>query len=159
TDEDVIKFLKYFTFLSKAEINDLEKSLQEAPHLREAQKALAENVTRFIHGQDALDDAIRISQALFSGDLKSLSAKELKERYKAVPHVDFILTNPNIVEAIVEACVSSSKRRPREDINNGAIYINGERQQGVNYELSEEDKIDYAFTIVRRGKKKYFMIN
>src|SRR5699024_10976100 len=60
TDEDVIKFLKYFTFLSQAEINDLEKSLQEAPHLREAQKALAENVTRFIHGQDALDDAIRI---------------------------------------------------------------------------------------------------
>src|SRR5699024_2975650 len=56
TDEDVIKFLKYFTFLSKAEINDLEKSLQEAPHLREAQKALAENVTRFIHGQDALED-------------------------------------------------------------------------------------------------------
>ena len=159
TDEDVIKFLKYFTFLSKAEINDLEKSLQEAPHLREAQKALAENVTRFIHGQDALDDAIRISQALFSGDLKSLSAKELKEGFKDVPQVDLNHTTSNIVEAIVETGISSSKRQAREDINNGAIYINGERQQDVNYELSEEDKIDNAFTIVRRGKKKYFMIN
>lgn len=159
TDEDVIKFLKYFTFLSKEEINDLEKSLQEAPHLREAQKALAENVTRFIHGQDALDDAIRISQALFSGDLKSLSAKELKEGFKDVPQVDLNHTTSNIVEAIVETGISSSKRQAREDINNGAIYINGERQQDVNYELSDEDKIDNAFTIVRRGKKKYFMIN
>ncbi|MGX0675226.1 tyrosine--tRNA ligase [Staphylococcus cohnii] len=159
TDEDVIKFLKYFTFLSKAEINDLEKSLQEAPHLREAQKALAENVTRFIHGQDALDDAIRISQALFSGDLKSLSAKELKEGFKDVPQVDLNHTTSNLVEAIVETGISSSKRQAREDINNGAIYINGERQQDVNYELSEDDKIDNAFTIVRRGKKKYFMIN
>ncbi|MFH4901699.1 tyrosine--tRNA ligase [Staphylococcus cohnii] len=159
TDEDVIKFLKYFTFLSKSEINDLEKSLQEAPHLREAQKALAENVTRFIHGQDALDDAIRISQALFSGDLKSLSAKELKEGFKDVPQVDLNHTTSNIVEAIVETGISSSKRQAREDINNGAIYINGERQQDVNYELSDEDKIDNAFTIVRRGKKKYFMIN
>lgn len=159
TDEDVIKFLKYFTFLSKAEINDLEKSLQEAPHLREAQKALAENVTRFIHGQDALDDAIRISQDLFSGDLKSLSAKELKEGFKDVPQVDLNHTTSNLVEAIVETGISSSKRQAREDINNGAIYINGERQQDVNYELSEDDKIDNAFTIVRRGKKKYFMIN
>ena len=125
TDEDVIKFLKYFTFLSQAEINDLEKSLQEAPHLREAQKALAENVTRFIHGQDALDDAIRISQALFSGDLKSLSAKELKEGFKDVPQVDLNHTTSNIVEAIVETGISSSKRQAREDINNGAIYING----------------------------------
>ncbi|PUZ34662.1 tyrosine--tRNA ligase, partial [Staphylococcus cohnii] len=149
TDEDVIKFLKYFTFLSQAEINDLEKSLQEAPHLREAQKALAENVTRFIHGQDALDDAIRISQALFSGDLKSLSAKELKEGFKDVPQVDLNHTTSNIVEAIVETGISSSKRQAREDINNGAIYINGERQQDVNYELSDEDKIDNAFTIVR----------
>lgn len=159
TDEDVIKFLKYFTFLSKEEINDLEKSLHEAPHLREAQKALAENVTRFIHGEDALDDAIRISQALFSGDLKSLSAKELKEGFKDVPQVDLNHTTSNIVEAIVETGISSSKRQAREDINNGAIYINGERQQDVNYELSEDDKIDNAFTIVRRGKKKYFMVN
>ncbi|WP_436950502.1 tyrosine--tRNA ligase [Staphylococcus xylosus] len=159
TDDDVIKFLKYFTFLEKEEIEALEKSLNEAPHLREAQKALAENVTRFIHGQAALDDAIRISKALFAGDLQSLSAMELKEGFKDVPQVELNHETTNIIEAIVESGISSSKRQAREDVNNGAIYINGVRQQDVNYELTNEDKIEDEFTIIRRGKKKYFMVN
>ncbi|WP_251519801.1 MULTISPECIES: tyrosine--tRNA ligase [Staphylococcus] len=159
SDDDVIKFLKYFTFLEKDEIDKLEQSLEEAPHLREAQKALAENVTRFIHGQSALDDAIRISQALFSGDLQSLSAQELKEGFKDVPQVELSQNTTNLVEAIVETGISSSKRQAREDINNGAIYINGQRQQDLKYELSDEDKIENEFTIIRRGKKKYFMVN
>lgn len=159
SDEDVIKFLKYFTFLSKEEINQLEQSKEEAPHKREAQKALAENVTRFIHGEDALNDAIRISQALFSGDLKSLSAKELKEGFKDVPQVELSKNTTNIIDALIETGIGSSKRQAREDVNNGAIYINGERQQDVNYELTDEDKIEGAFTIIRRGKKKYFMVN
>ena len=159
SDEDVIKFLKYFTFLSKEEINQLEQSKEEAPHKREAQKALAENVTSFIHGEDALNDAIRISQALFSGDLKSLSAKELKEGFKDVPQVELSKNTTNIIDALIETGIGSSKRQAREDVNNGAIYINGERQQDVNYELTDEDKIEGAFTIIRRGKKKYFMVN
>ena len=159
SDEDVIKFLKYFTFLSKEEIDQLEQSKEEAPHKREAQKALAENVTRFIHGEDALNDAIRISQALFSGDLKSLSAKELKEGFKDVPQVELSKDTTNIIDALIETGIGSSKRQAREDVNNGAIYINGVRQQDVNYELTDEDKIEGAFTIIRRGKKKYFMVN
>lgn len=159
SDEDVIKFLKYFTFLSKEEIDQLEQSKEEAPHKREAQKALAENVTRFIHGEDALNDAIRISQALFSGDLKSLSAKELKEGFKDVPQVELSKDTTNIIDALIETGIGSSKRQAREDVNNGAIYINGERQQDVNYELTDEDKIEGAFTIIRRGKKKYCMVN
>ncbi|MUG11757.1 tyrosine--tRNA ligase [Staphylococcus aureus] len=159
SDEDVIKFLKYFTFLGKEEIDRLEQSKNEAPHLREAQKTLAEEVTKFIHGEDALKDAIRISQALFSGDLKSLSAKELKDGFKDVPQVTLSNDTTNIVEVLIETGVSPSKRQAREDVNNGAIYINGERQQDVNYALAPEDKIDGEFTIIRRGKKKYFMVN
>ncbi|ERF47899.1 tyrosine--tRNA ligase [Staphylococcus arlettae] len=159
SDDDVIKFLKYFTFLEHSEIERLEQSLQEAPHLREAQKALAENVTAFIHGEDALNDAIRISQALFSGDLKSLSSQELKEGFKDVPQVTLSHDTTNIVEAIVESGISSSKRQAREDVTNGAIYINGERQQDVGYTFTAADKIDNEFTIIRRGKKKYFMVN
>ncbi|EYN93583.1 tyrosine--tRNA ligase [Staphylococcus aureus] len=159
SDEDVIKFLKYFTFLGKEEIDRLEQSKNEAPHLREAQKTLAEEVTKFIHGEDALNDAIRISQALFSGDLKSLSAKELKDGFKDVPQVTLSNDTTNIVEVLIETCISPSKRQAREDVNNGAIYINGERQQDVNYALAPEDKIDGEFTIIRRGKKKYFMVN
>ncbi|MEI2173077.1 tyrosine--tRNA ligase [Staphylococcus aureus] len=159
SDEDVIKFLKYFTFLGKEEIDRLEQSKNEAPHLREAQKTLAEEVTKFIHGEDALKDAIRISQALFSGDLKSLSAKELKDGFKDVPQVTLSNDTTNIVEVLIETGISPSKRQAREDVNNGAIYINGERQQDVNYALAPEDKIDGEFTIIRRGKKKYFMVN
>lgn len=159
SDEDVIKFLKYFTFLGKEEIDRLEQSKNEAPHLREAQKTLAEEVTKFIHGEDALNDAIRISQALFSGDLKSLSAKELKDGFKDVPQVTLSNDTTNIVEVLIETGISPSKRQAREDVNNGAIYINGERHQDVNYALAPEDKIDGEFTIIRRGKKKYFMVN
>ncbi|EML9435646.1 tyrosine--tRNA ligase [Staphylococcus aureus] len=159
SDEDVIKFLKYFTFLGKEEIDRLEQSKNEAPHLREAQKTLAEEVTKFIHGEDALNDAIRISQALFSGDLKSLSAKELKDGFKDVPQVTLSNDTTNIVEVLIETGISPSKRQAREDVNNGAIYINGEKQQDVNYALAPEDKIDGEFTIIRRGKKKYFMVN
>ncbi|HDE4975695.1 TPA: tyrosine--tRNA ligase [Staphylococcus aureus] len=159
SDEDVIKFLKYFTFLGKEEVDRLEQSKNEAPHLREAQKTLAEEVTKFIHGEDALNDAIRISQTLFSGDLKSLSAKELKDGFKDVPQVTLSNDTTNIVEVLIETGISPSKRQAREDVNNGAIYINGERQQDVNYALAPEDKIDGEFTIIRRGKKKYFMVN
>ncbi|EOB9242824.1 tyrosine--tRNA ligase [Staphylococcus aureus] len=159
SDEDVIKFLKYFTFLGKEEIDRLEQSKNEAPHLREAQKTLAEEVTKFIHGEEALNDAIRISQALFSDDLKSLSAKELKDGFKDVPQVTLSNGTTNIIDVLIETGVSPSKRQAREDVNNGAIYINGERQQDVNYELTSDDKIDSEFTIIRRGKKKCFMVN
>ncbi|HDA7203312.1 TPA: tyrosine--tRNA ligase [Staphylococcus aureus] len=159
SDEDVIKFLKHFTFLGKEEIDRLEQSKNEAPHLREAQKTLAEEVTKFIHGEEALNDAIRISQALFSGDLKSLSAKELKDGFKDVPQVTLSNGTTNIIDVLIETGVSPSKRQAREDVNNGAIYINGERQQDVNYELTSDDKIDSEFTIIRRGKKKCFMVN
>ncbi|HEC2153323.1 tyrosine--tRNA ligase [Staphylococcus delphini] len=159
TDDDVIKFLKYFTFLSKAEIEALEKSVAEEPHLRKAQTTLAEEVTRFIHGEDALAEAQRISQALFKGDLKSLSAEEIKAGFKDVPQVTLSNETTNLVDALVETKISSSKRQAREDITNGAIYINGERQQDLEYTLSSDDRYDDTFTIIRRGKKKYFMVN
>ena len=159
SDEDVIKFLKYFTFLGKEDINRLEQSRDEAPHLREAQKALAENVTEFIHGKEALDDAIRISEALFKGDLKSLSSKDIKAGFKEVPQVEVSKATTNIIDVLIESGIASSKRQAREDVNNGAIYINGEREQSVDYNLTDEDKFDNEFTIIRRGKKKYFMVN
>ncbi|HCA7069907.1 TPA: tyrosine--tRNA ligase [Staphylococcus pseudintermedius] len=159
SDDDVIKFLKYFTFLSKTDIEALEKSVVEEPHLRKAQTTLAEEVTRFIHGNDALAEAQRISQALFKGDLKSLSAEEIKAGFKDVPQVTLSNETTDIVDALVETKIASSKRQAREDIANGAIYINGERQQDLAYTLSSDDRYDDTFTIIRRGKKKYFMVN
>ncbi|MDJ1090671.1 tyrosine--tRNA ligase [Macrococcus caseolyticus] len=155
-DSDVIKFLKYFTFLSKEEIDTLETSVENEPHLRLAQKRLAEEVTKYVHDESALEEAVNITDALFKGDLKALTADQLRTSFKDVPQAK--VTTTNLVELLIEAGISPSKRRAREDITNGAISINGEKVQDVAYEIVATDKIEDEFTIIRRGKKKYFMI-
>ena len=105
------------------------------------------------------DNSSLFNSSIYCGDLKSLSAKELKEGFKDVPQVTLSTKTTNIVEALIETGIASSKRQAREDVNNGAIYINGERQQSVDYELSSKDLIEDEITIIRRGKKKYFMVN
>lgn len=157
-DADVVKYLKYFTFLDREEIERLEKTVEETPHLREAQKVLAEEMVGFIHGEEAVEEAKRITDALFKGDIKSLTKSEIVEGFKDVPTAEVSSETVQLVDFIIEAGVSPSKRQAREDITNGAIYLNGERIQDVNHEISSEDKIDDEFTIVRRGKKKYTMV-
>ncbi|MCG7335538.1 tyrosine--tRNA ligase [Sporosarcina sp. ACRSM] len=157
-DADVIKYLKIFTFKEREEIEALEVSVQEEPHLRKAQQTLAEEMTRLIHGQEALNQAIRISKALFSGDLKALTASEMKDAFKDVPSYEMTKEAKNIVDFIVEAGVSPSKRQAREDVTNGAISLNGERITDTAYEVSGADRLEDAFTIVRRGKKNYKMV-
>nr|WP_255723487.1 tyrosine--tRNA ligase [Sporosarcina sp. ACRSL] len=157
-DADVIKYLKIFTFMSREEIEALEVSVQEEPHLRKAQQALAEEMMRLIHGEEALEQAIRISKALFSGDLKALTVAEMKDAFKDVPTSEMEKADKNIVDFIVEAGVSSSKRQAREDVTNGAISLNGEKVTDLAYEVTAADRLDDAFTIVRRGKKNYKMV-
>ncbi|WP_342510516.1 tyrosine--tRNA ligase [Sporosarcina sp. FSL K6-1522] len=157
-DADVIKYMKIFTFMEREEIEALEVSVQEVPHLRRAQLTLAEEMTRLVHGQEALDQAIRISKALFSGDLKALTASEMKDAFKDVPSFEMTKDAKNIVDFIVEAGVSASKRQAREDVTNGAISLNGERVTDTAYEVGATDRLEDAFTIVRRGKKNYKMV-
>ena len=158
-DADVVKYLKYFTFLSHEEIETLAQSVQEEPHLRKAQKALAEEMTRLIHGEESLQQAIKISQALFSGDVKNLSAVEIKQGFKDVPSYDAKEGEENLVDLLVAAKISPSKRQAREDITNGAVTVNGEKVTDTAYLLQETDRIEGQFTIIRRGKKKYTLIN
>ncbi|WP_043934087.1 tyrosine--tRNA ligase [Bacillus sp. EB01] len=156
-DADVVKYLKFFTFLSHEEIDALEKSVQEEPHLRKAQKSLAEEMTRLIHGQEALDQAIKISAALFSGDVKSLSASEIEQGFKDVPSYEFA-GEETLVDLLVAAKISSSKRQAREDITTGAVSVNGEKVTDTAYVLKDDDRIEGKFSIIRRGKKKYTLI-
>ena len=158
SDADVIKFLKLFTFLEKEEIEALAKSVEEEPHLRKAQKALAEETTRFLHGEEALREAKRITDALFNGDIKSLTSAEVKNAFKDVPTANFDGDDESLVNVLVETKISSSRRQAREDIKNGAIYINGERRQDVDHVMGADDKLDGEFTVIRRGKKKYHMV-
>ncbi len=150
--------MKIFTFLTREEIESLAVSVEEEPHLRKAQKSLAEEMTRLIHGQAALEQAIRITAALFSGDLKALSAEEMKDAFKDVPSIEMAKEDKNIVDLLVEAGISSSKRQAREDVSNGAISVNGEKVTDLEYVVDAKDRLEDAFSIVRRGKKKYHMV-
>lgn len=158
-DRDVIRFIKYFTFLSKEEVEALEKEVETAPENRVAQRRLAEEMTIFVHGEAALKQAIKISEALFSGELSELTAAEIGQGFKQFPSFTAESTEEKgLIDLLVEAGVVSSKRQAREDLQNGAIYINGERISDVNYMVTEKDRIEGQFTIVRRGKKKYTLI-
>lgn len=157
-DADVVKYLKYFTFLSHEEIEALGRSVEEEPHLRKAQKALAEEMTRLIHGEDSLQQAIKITEALFSGDVRSLSASEIEQGFKDVPSFNATEAEANLVDLLVAAKISPSKRQAREDITNGAVTVNGERITDTTYLLQDTDRIEGQFTIIRRGKKKYSLI-
>lgn len=157
-DGDVIKYLKIFTFLDREAIEKLEQTVETEAHLRTAQKALAEEMTRLIHGEGALEDAQRITKALFSGDLKALSSEEMKAAFKDVPSVELAKEPANIVDLLVEAGISPSKRQAREDVTNGAISINGEKVTDLEHVVDSADRLDDEFAIVRRGKKKYHMI-
>ncbi|RWZ59758.1 tyrosine--tRNA ligase [Halobacillus fulvus] len=157
-DRDVVKFLKYFTFLSMEEIAELEKEVETQPEKRVAQRRLAEEMTKLVHDEEALKQAERITEALFSGDIKSLSGSEIEQGFKDVPAYTSEDNEPQLLQLLVDAGISSSKRQAREDIGNGAIYINGERNQDMKHTIAESDRIEDRFTIIRRGKKKYFLI-
>lgn len=157
-DRDVIKYLKYFTFLSKEEIEALAAKVESEPHKREAQKALAEEMTRFVHGEELLEQAKRITAALFSGDIRSLTADEIEEGFKEMPTFTATNETKNIVEWLVDLGIEPSKRQAREDITKGAISINGERVNELEVDITAEHAIGGKFIIVRKGKKNYSLV-
>lgn len=156
-DRDVVKYLKYFTFLGKEEIASLADKVKSEPEKREAQRRLAEEVTAFVHGKDAVVQAQHISKALFSGDVKTLTAAEIEQGFKKMPTVEVSNEALNIIEWLVLSGIEKSKRQAREDVANGAIYINGERIQDANYIINPSKSFEGKFVIARRGKKKYFL--
>ena len=159
-DADVVSYLKIFTFLEKAEIEALETSVKEEAHLRKAQRTLAEEMTRLIHGEESLEQAIRISAALFSGDVKELSPDEIEQGLKDVPTYEHGHDEESgLVDVLVAGKISSSRRQAREDIQNGAISINGERVTDIEYTLGEDDKLGGKFTVIRRGRRRYHLVN
>lgn len=156
-DTKVIDYLKFLTFLSKEEIEELDKKNQEAPHLREAHQALAREVITFIHGRDAYDEAVKISHALFSGDIKVLTAKEIEMGFGDLPSIN-LHDNLTLVDALIEASLAKSKREAREFIQNGAVSLNGDKCQDLEHILSTSDAIEGKFIVIRRGKKLYALI-
>lgn len=158
-DDDAVRFLKIFTFLSLDEIAEIEEQFDAARHERLAQKILAKEVVTLVHGEEAYNQALNITEQLFAGNIKNLSANELKQGLSNVPNYAVQTEdNLNIVELLVTSGIVNSKRQAREDVANGAISVNGERVQDLDYTLSDSDKIDGELTVIRRGKKKYSVL-
>lgn len=156
-DADVIKELKQFTFLSKEEIESIEEAFVKEPHLRLAQKALAKEMTIMIHGEEAYNKAISISNALFSGNVASLSVAEIEMGLEGVPS---IVTSDDIllIDALVNTMLAKSKREARDFITSGAVSINGVVSKELDKVLSSTNAIGCKYTVIRRGKKNYGII-
>ena len=150
-DELVIDYLKVFTFLTKEEIESIAKEQEEHPETRIAQKELAKQIITDIHGESEYLHAKEVSECLFTGKVANLTDKEIATVFKGVP--TFAYQNIPLIELLVENKITSSKREAREFLNANAITVNGEVIQDENYIL--EDK---KYNIIRRGKKKYFLI-
>ena len=157
-DNDTISAIKKFTFLEKEEIEKLEESLAKEPHLRLAQKALAEELVKIVHGEAALESALNITKALFSGNIKELTFDELKVAVKGMPKAQLPKDDINIVDFLVESGVVTSKRQAREDVNNGAISINGDKVTDLAFSVDNSSRLEDSFTVVRRGKKNYKLV-
>lgn len=157
-DRDVIKYLKFFTFLTQEEIKALEEKVATEPHKREAQKTLAREMTIFVHSEEALKDALTITDALFSGDVKELTAHQIEDGFKNMPTETIGKETKNIVDWLVDTKIEPSKRQAREDVTNGAISINGDKITDTSVDITSDLSIDDKFIIVRKGKKKYTLI-
>ena len=158
-DRDVVKYLKYFTFLSHEEIDELAEQVKTEPWKRTAQKTLAKEVTKFVHGEEGLAEAEMITDSLFSGNVKDLTVTQIEQGLKSAPTAESGSAAKNIVDFLVDTKIESSKRQAREDVENGAIYINGDREQSVDFEVDPAKAFDGKYVIVRKGKRKYTLVN
>ena len=157
-DTDVVKFLKYFTFLSQAEIDQLAQEIADRPHLRLAQKALAEEITLFVHGQAALEEAQAITQALFTGQVGDLSVQQIQEGFKNMPQFTAPKEDNTLAIWLTDIGLISSRRQAREFVTNGAISLNGEKITDIDYPITSDLAIGGTYIIVRRGKKNYYLV-
>lgn len=158
-DADVVAMLKIFTFLSHGEIRQLEQEVAENAGLRVAQRRLAEEVTALVHGREATTRAENISRALFYGSVRELSPAEIEEGLNNVPSFT-VEGAPQLVlvDLLAEAGITPSKRRGREDVQNGAIFVNDERVTDVTKTLTPAERLAGKYVVVRRGKNKYYLV-
>ena len=155
-DADIIDYLKRLSLRSPEEIMALEEDMKAAPEKRNAQKALAEELTRIVHGEDGLAKAIKITETFFKGSITDLTAEELKEGLSDAPKTaveDGVL----LIDALILAGISKSKRDARTLIQQGSIQVNGEKVQDLEFALTIDAAFDHEFSIVKKGKKNWFV--
>ncbi len=161
-DNDTSRLLRYFTFMSPEEIEALDRELTEAPEKRTAQRRLAEEVTRMVHGEDALQNAIRASQAMFGGELTGLDDATLEDVFSEVPSAEFpratLSGDRLLLDVLIEAGVFKSKGEARRLVQNGGLYLNNLRIDAEDTRLTEQSLCSNRMAVVRTGKKNYHLL-
>ena len=154
-DSMIISYLKKLTFLSREEIEEIEKNHNEHPELREAHKILAREIITDLHGKEEYEKAVRISEALFKGNFTELSKEEIEEAFKG-REVKQIELNKNILDVLVDIGAASSKREAREFVSNNSIEIKGNKVNELD-KIIDKSYLINGFLIIKRGKKNYYI--
>ena len=154
-DSMMEEYLKKFTFLGKEEIEEIMQEQQVAPEKRIAQKRLAKEVLDFIHGEGAYANAVKISESLFSGNIRDLTSEQIEVAFKGIEA--FVAEEGNLVDFLVQFGICSSKREAREFVTNGSISVNGDKVTDLDFIITKNDAIEQKYVVIRRGKKKYFI--
>ena len=156
-DKCVIDYLKKLTFLTKEEIEEIEEEHNKAPELRMAQKRLAKEVISFLHGEEEYEKALKTSEALFTGNVKELSIKDIEVGLKGVPNFE-IEEGTALIDVIVNNGIASSRREAREFLNAGSISLNGDKVSDENMPVTKDLAIEEQIIVVKRGKKKNYIV-
>jgi tyrosyl-tRNA synthetase len=159
----VIRYLKFFTFLSQDEIAALEKAHTENPGARVAHKALAKATTDLIHGEHATQEAIRASEILFGGELKDVTESTFNEIVGEVPTKEIECVKLDgagfsLAELLVHAGLCPSKGQARKDIEGGGVNINNIREASAARTVTPNDLLFGKHILLRKGKKNYVVV-
>ena len=162
-DRDAIKYLKFFTMLNQAEIAELEAALVSAPEKREAQRRLAQEVTRIVHGEYELRKAMQASQILFGGEIADLDACDVLDIFGDVPSSDvpaasFEGDGMSIVDAVIACGFASSRGAARRLIESGGIYVNNRRISDALVKLGRSLLIEGQYLVMRKGAREYHLL-
>ncbi len=162
-DADALRYLNFFTLLGKSEIRELADALEKEPHRRAAQRALAEDVTRRLHGETGLAAAVRATQALFSGDIEGLTGDEIKDVFADVPstqlpQIQFEGQGKSVIDLMVESGLASSRGDARRSVEGGGVYVNNQRVETVDADVTADSAIEGRFLLLRKGKKSYHLV-
>lgn len=156
-DADIVDYLKRLSLRTPEEIMELETSTKEHPELRAAQKALAEELTKLVHGEEGLAKAIKITETLFKGSINDLTVEELREGLSGADKCA-IEDGVTLIDALVQAGVSKSKGDARKLIQQGSIQVNGFKVDSIDAVLCKKDAYDNEFSIIKKGKKNYIVV-
>ena len=162
-DRDVVRYLKYFTFLSRDEVEELASQHEAEPHARIAHKALAWEVTALVHGEEAVTEAIRASEILFGGELEGITEATFREVAGEVPTCELSTDRFGgeglwLPELLHEAGLAQSRGQARKDVKGGGVYVNGKRIDDEQHKLTTSDLMFGKYVLLRRGKRNYAVV-